>query len=53
MTVLQMLAWAASQATTATTSNPLASPWYGQNKATQNLAKDAFDSINNNVAIVI
>jgi hypothetical protein len=39
-----MLAYAASQST----SN--GSTWYGQNKATQVLAKDAFDAINNQVA---
>ena len=50
MTVAQMLSWAASRATAATSSNPLASPWYGQNKTLQRLAKDSFDSINNGVA---
>jgi len=41
MTVSQMLAYAASQ------SNAGGSSWYGQVKATQELAKDAFDAINN------
>ena len=45
-TVMEMLVWAASQATANT-----GSTWYGQNKTLQGLAKDAFDSINNNVAI--
>jgi hypothetical protein len=40
-TVLEMLAYAASQ------SNVGGSLWYGQVKATQELAKDAFDAINN------
>jgi hypothetical protein len=44
LTVLQMLAYAASQ------SNSGGSIWYGQVKATQELAKDAFDAINNQVA---
>ncbi len=44
MTVSQMLAYAASQ------SNAGGSVWYGQVKATQELAKDAFDAINNQVA---
>jgi hypothetical protein len=44
LTVLQMLAAAAS------TSNVGGSAWYGQVKATQVLAKDAFDAINNQVA---
>jgi hypothetical protein len=43
-TVLQMLTYAASQ------SNVGGSTWYGQVKATQGLAKDAFDAINNQVA---
>ena len=41
MTVMQMLTYAASQ------SNVGGSVWYGQVKATQELAKDAFDAINN------
>ena len=41
LTVLQMLTYAASQ------SNAGGSTWYGQVKATQELAKDAFDAINN------
>ncbi|HET7419202.1 MAG TPA: hypothetical protein VFL27_02345, partial [Candidatus Dormibacteraeota bacterium] len=45
MTVSQMLAWAAGQ------SNSGGSSWYGQNKATQGLAKDAFDSVNNQNAV--
>ena len=40
-TVLQMLTYAASQ------SNGGGSIWYGQVKATQELAKDAFDAIDN------
>jgi len=44
LTVSQMLASAASQ------SNAGGSAWYGQVKATQGLAKDAFDAINNQVA---
>ncbi len=44
MTVSDMLAYAASQ------SNVGGSFWYGQVKATQGLAKDAFDAINNQVA---
>ena len=44
LTVSQMLAYAASQ------SNAGGSTWYGQVKATQVLAKDAFDAINNQVA---
>ncbi len=43
-TVSQMLIYAASQ------SNVGGSNWYGQVKATQELAKDAFDAINNQVA---
>jgi hypothetical protein len=46
LTVLQMLAYAASQ------SNAGGSVWYGQLKATQVLAKDAFDAINNDVAFI-
>jgi hypothetical protein len=42
--VSEMLSRAASQ------SNVGGSSWYGQNKATQELAKDAFDAINNDVA---
>jgi hypothetical protein len=44
LTVSAMLAYAASQ------SNAGGSAWYGQVKATQGLAKDAFDAINNVVA---
>jgi len=40
-TILEMLSYAASQ------SNVGGSLWYGQVKATQELAKDAFDAINN------
>jgi hypothetical protein len=47
LTVSQMLAYAASQ------SNAGGSTWYGQVKATQALAKDAFDAINNQVAFSI
>jgi hypothetical protein len=44
LTVLQMLSAASS------TSNVGGSAWYGQVKATQVLAKDAFDAINNQIA---
>jgi len=44
LTVSQMLTYAASQ------SNVGGSTWYGNVKATQQLAKDAFDAINNQVA---
>jgi len=44
-TVSQLLAYAASQ------SNVGGSAWYGQVKATQELAKDTFDAINNQVAV--
>ncbi len=44
LTVSGMLSYAASQ------SNVGGSVWYGQVKATQVLAKDAFDAINNQVA---
>lgn len=44
LTVSQMLTYAAGQ------SNSGGSVWYGQVKATQGLAKDAFDAINNQVA---
>jgi hypothetical protein len=44
LTVSQMLTYAASQ------SNVGGSAWYGQVKATQELAKNAFDAINNQVA---
>jgi hypothetical protein len=44
LTVSQILAYAASQ------SNAGGSVWYGQSKATQELAKDTFDAINNEVA---
>ena len=47
MTVSQMLTYAASK------SNAGGSVWYGQVKATQELAKDAFDAINNGVALSI
>jgi hypothetical protein len=47
MTVSQLLNWAASQ------SNPGGSVWYSQNKATQGLAKDTFDAINNGAAFTI
>jgi hypothetical protein len=46
LTVLQMLTYASTQ------SNVGGSTWYGQVKATQGLAKDAFDAINNGVALV-
>lgn len=44
LTVSQMLAYAASQ------SNSGGTVWYGQVKATQEKAKDAFDAVNNEVA---
>jgi hypothetical protein len=44
LTVAQMLTYAAGQ------SNAGGSVWYGNVKATQGLAKDAFDAINNQVA---
>ena len=44
MTVSQMLAYASSQA------NLGGSTWYGNVKSTQELAKNAFDAINNQVA---
>jgi hypothetical protein len=44
LTVSQILAYVASQ------SNVGGSVWYGQIKATQELAKNAFDAINNQVA---
>lgn len=44
LTVSQMLTYAASQ------SNSGGSTWYGNVQATQQLAKNAFDSINNQVA---
>ena len=53
MTVTQMLNWAAAQATAATAANRLASPWYGQDRALQRLAKDSFDAINNGVAFSV
>jgi hypothetical protein len=49
-TVLSMLNYAASQAAPASGANPLAIPWYGQVKATQEMAKNAFAAINTNVA---
>lgn len=45
LTVSQILAYAASQ------SNAGGSTWYGQVKATQELAKNTFDAINNAVAL--
>jgi hypothetical protein len=47
MTVLQILAYAAGQ------SNVGGSSWYGQVKATQELAKNTFDAINNSVAFTV
>jgi hypothetical protein len=44
MTVLGLLEYAAGK------SSPGGSPWYAQVKATQELAKDTFDAINNEVA---
>jgi hypothetical protein len=46
MTVGQILAFVASQ------SNAGGSSWYGQVKTTQEFAKNAFDAINNAVALV-
>jgi hypothetical protein len=46
LTINQILAYAASQ------SNSGGSVWYGQVKATQDLAKNTFDAINNGVALV-
>jgi hypothetical protein len=46
LTVKQILSYAASQ------SNAGGSTWYGQNKATQQLAKDTFDLINNANALL-
>ena len=42
-----LLKSASDQATAASGANPLASPWYSQTKATQELAKNTFDAINN------
>jgi hypothetical protein len=50
--VSQMLTDASNAAAAASASNPLASQWYGQVKATQVLAKTGFDSINNQVAFI-
>jgi hypothetical protein len=44
LSISAMLTYAASQ------SNPGGTMWYGNVKAVQELAKDAFDAINNNVA---
>ncbi|MGN6201347.1 MAG: hypothetical protein ACTHNY_02955, partial [Solirubrobacterales bacterium] len=44
MTVLGLLTYAGGK------SNAGGSAWYGQVKATQELAKDTFDAINNEVA---
>jgi hypothetical protein len=44
LSVSVMLSYAAGQ------SNPGGSVWYAQVKATQGLAKDAFDAINNQAA---
>jgi len=46
LTVTQILLYAASQ------SNVGGSTWYGQVKATQEMAKNTFDAINNGVALV-
>ncbi len=48
--VSTLLSYASSQATTATPTNTLAGPWYGQVKTTQGLAKNTFDAINNQAA---
>src|SRR5439155_24807460 len=45
-TVSQILAYASTQ------SNAGGSVWYGQVKATQELAKNTFDAINNQVALI-
>jgi hypothetical protein len=47
LTVSQMLSYAASR------SNSGGSLWYGNVKSTQQLAKDAFDAINNQVAFCV
>jgi len=47
LTVSQILAYAASQ------SNVGGSVWYSQVKATQELAKNTFDTINNQVAFAL
>jgi hypothetical protein len=47
LTVLQLLAYAASQSNVGGTS------WYGQVKAIQELAKNTFDAINNSVAFTV
>jgi hypothetical protein len=46
LTVSQILSYAAGQ------SNVGGSAWYGQVKATQEMAKNTFDAINNGVALV-
>ena len=46
LTVSEILSYAASQ------SNSGGSNWYAQVKATQELAKNTFDAINNAVALV-
>jgi hypothetical protein len=46
LTVSQLLTYAATQ------SNAGGSVWYGQVKATQELAKNTFDAINNQVALI-
>jgi hypothetical protein len=51
-TVLDMLSYAASQAAPASGANPGASPWYGDLKPTQEAAKNAFETINENQAQV-
>jgi uncharacterized repeat protein (TIGR01451 family) len=52
MTVIQMLNYAGG-VTPGNTANPGVggNPWYGNVKATQELAKNAFDAINNQVAL--
>jgi hypothetical protein len=47
LTVLQILAYAASQ------SNAGGSLWYGNVKSVQELAKNTFDAINNQVAFSV
>jgi hypothetical protein len=52
-TVMQLLMDASNASTMASGTNPLASPWYLQMKPLQELAKDTFDAIVNQVAFSI